>query len=174
MRVRFYFCLIMLVVLSILLESTSAHASPRCFIETNTCIEGRIAEFWEQNGNLAVFGYPLGAPEQRTIDGKTFIVQQFQRNRLELHPENAQPYDVLLGRLGADRLSQQGRDWTSFATSGCTVYHDQLQLPHPACFRTSVSHCVDLSHAGRYLIAAVTKTTVGMFTSWRSSKAVPF
>jgi len=35
----------------------------------------------------------------------------FERNRFELHPENARPYDVLLGRLGDDRLKQLGRDW---------------------------------------------------------------
>lgn len=36
-------------------------------------------------------------------------MQWFERNRLELHPENAPPYDVLLGRLGAEAmtLSQQ-------------------------------------------------------------------
>jgi hypothetical protein len=32
-------------------------------------------------------------------------VQWFERNRLELHPENATPYDVLLGRLGAEQES---------------------------------------------------------------------
>jgi hypothetical protein len=103
-----------------------AHAAQRCFTETNQCIDGRIAEFWEQNGGLAVFGFPIGPQEQTTVDGKTFTVQRFERNRLELHPENARPYDVLLGRLGADRLTQQGRDWFGFAksgdTGGCRVF----------------------------------------------------
>jgi hypothetical protein len=31
-----------------------------------------------------------------------------------LHPENARPYDVLLGRLGFDSLIKQGRDWNTF------------------------------------------------------------
>jgi hypothetical protein len=31
--------------------------------------------------------------------------------RFELHTENAAPYDVLLGRLGDDRLLQMGRRW---------------------------------------------------------------
>jgi hypothetical protein len=101
-------------------------AAQRCFTETNQCMDGRIAEFWEQNGGLAVFGFPIGPQEQTTVDGKTFTVQRFERNRLELHPENARPYDVLLGRLGADRLAQQGRDWFGFAksgdTGGCRVF----------------------------------------------------
>ena len=53
-------------------------------------------------------------------------MQWFERNRLELHPENARPYDVLLGRLGADRLAQQGRDPFTFAKSstqaGCRYF----------------------------------------------------
>jgi hypothetical protein len=97
-----------------------AHAAQRCFVETNQCMDGRIAEFWEQNGGLAVFGYPIGPQEQTTVDGKTITVQRFERNRLELHPGNKRPYDVLLGRLGADRLGQQGRDWFGFAKSGDT------------------------------------------------------
>jgi sortase (surface protein transpeptidase) len=36
-------------------------------------------------------------------------VQWFERNRLELHPENPRPYDVLLGRIGAERLGTYAR-----------------------------------------------------------------
>jgi hypothetical protein len=113
---------------------TVTHAAQRCFSETNQCIDGRIREFWEQNGGLPVFGFPIGSEEQSTVDGKTFTVQRFERNRLELHPENARPYDVLLGRLGADRLAQQGRDWFTFSkngdTSGCKVF---AETGHAVC-----------------------------------------
>lgn len=95
-----------------------AQTGQRCFSETGFCIEGRIREFWEQNGGLTVFGLPVAPQQLETIDGRQLQVQWFQRNRLELHPENARPYDVLLGRLGADRLAQQGRDWYSFPKSG--------------------------------------------------------
>jgi hypothetical protein len=95
-----------------------AQTSQRCFSETGFCIEGRIREFWEQNGGLTVFGLPVTPQQQETIEGKTLLVQWFERNRLELHPENARPYDVLLGRLGADRLAQQGRDPFTFSKSG--------------------------------------------------------
>ncbi|MEO8288940.1 MAG: hypothetical protein ABI670_21200, partial [Chloroflexota bacterium] len=34
-------------------------------------------------------------------DGKTYLVQYFERNRLEYHPENkGTPFEVLLGLLG--------------------------------------------------------------------------
>src|SRR5262245_4966058 len=94
-----------------------AQTSQRCFPETGFCIEGRIRQFWEQNGGLPVFGFPIGQQSEERIEGRPFQVQWFERNRLELHPENDAPYDVLLGRLGADRLQQQGRDWTTFRQS---------------------------------------------------------
>jgi hypothetical protein len=96
----------------------TAQTTQRCFAETGFCIEGRIREFWEQNGGLAVFGLPIGPQQQETIEGTQLQVQRFERNRLELHPENARPNDVLLGRLGADRLAQQNRDWNAFAKVG--------------------------------------------------------
>ncbi len=132
---------VMLATLAILMATTigifqpkQASAAQRCFVETNQCMDGRIAEFWDQNGGLAVFGYPIGPQEQTTVDGKTFTVQRFERNRLELHPENARPYDVLLGRLGADRLNQQGRDWFGFpktpAAPGCRAF---VETGHAVC-----------------------------------------
>ncbi|MFV9503790.1 MAG: YbaY family lipoprotein [Oscillochloridaceae bacterium umkhey_bin13] len=92
-----------------------AQTNPRCFVETGFCISGTIRTFWEQNGGLAVFGLPLG-PQEAAVgsDGQTRQVQQFERHRLELHPENPAPYNVLLGRIGVERLAQQGRDWQTF------------------------------------------------------------
>src|SRR4029078_6880166 len=85
----------------------------QCFPETNQCISGRFRQYWEQNGGLAVFGYPISsAHEERNADtGKSYLTQWFERNRCEAHPENTVPYDVLLGRLGNDRLLQTGHDW---------------------------------------------------------------
>lgn len=112
-----------------------AQSSQRCFSETGYCIEGRIREFWESQGGLRVFGYPIGAQMQAPIEGKLYTVQQFERNRLELHPENPRPYDVLLGRLGADRLNQQGRDWFAFAKSGTSSCRTFAETGHAVCGR---------------------------------------
>src|ERR1044071_208837 len=86
-----------------------ARTDQRCFAETGYCISGRIREFWEQNGGLAVFGFPITPLQNETLEGRTVQAQWFERNRLELHPQNRRPYDVLLGRLGADRLGQPER-----------------------------------------------------------------
>lgn len=97
-----------------------------CFEETGYCITGRIREYWEQNGGLRVFGYPISPQREEAIENRVLQVQEFERNRLELHPENARPYDVLLGRLGADCLIQQERDWLEFprsnAMDGCRFF----------------------------------------------------
>jgi hypothetical protein len=88
--------------------SVEAQGTQRCFDAPGitACISDRFREFWEQNGGLQVFGYPITpATMERTADA-TFLTQYFERNRFELHPENARPYDVLLGRLGDDRLKQ--------------------------------------------------------------------
>ncbi|NTU79005.1 MAG: META domain-containing protein [Chloroflexales bacterium] len=116
-----------------------AQAGARCFPETGFCISGRIREFWEQNGGLAVFGFPISeqGPFQGS-EGRTVPAQWFERQRLELHPENARPYDVLLGRLGVDRLTQQGRDWFTFpratpaaaSQAGCVFV---AQTEHSVC-----------------------------------------
>ncbi len=83
-------------------NTVQAQTDERCFAEVEYCISGRIREFWEQNGGLPVFGLPTSPVQTETIEGQSLQVQWFERNRLELHPDNARPYDVQLGRLGAD------------------------------------------------------------------------
>jgi sortase (surface protein transpeptidase) len=83
-----------------LAEQAQAQSGQRCFSATGYCISGRIRAFWEQNGGLAVFGYPITPQQTEQIEGRAVQAQWFERHRLELHPENKRPYDVLLGRLG--------------------------------------------------------------------------
>lgn len=97
--------------------TAQAQTDARCFSESSYCISGRIRMFWEQHGGLAVFGLPISPQQTETVEGRSVQVQWFERNRLELHPQNPAPFDVLLGRLGEDRLQQQGRTWQTFPTS---------------------------------------------------------
>jgi hypothetical protein len=85
-----------------------------CFEETPYCIDGRIRDFWLANGALPVFGLPITPQQEEIIEGQPRQVQWFERNRLELHPENARPYDVLIGRIGVEVLEQQGVNWFAF------------------------------------------------------------
>ncbi|MGA7729740.1 MAG: PQQ-dependent sugar dehydrogenase [Chloroflexia bacterium] len=80
--------------------------SPAClyFRETGHTLCHSFKRYWEQNGGLALYGYPLSEEleEKNPTDGKTYTVQYFERNRFEYHPENkGSPYEVLLGLLGA-------------------------------------------------------------------------
>jgi hypothetical protein len=66
--------------------------------------------FWERNGGLPVFGYPLTEEfQQRNADtGAMHTVQFIERQRFEYHPEHAgTPYETLLGRLGAEDAARR-------------------------------------------------------------------
>ncbi|MBK9712503.1 MAG: hypothetical protein IPO81_14490 [Kouleothrix sp.] len=112
-----YWRALLALLLGVLLAAPAAQpihaADERCFPETGQCISGPFRRYWEQNGGLAVFGYPISSPknELNHESGQTFLAQWFERNRFELHPDLAPPYDILLGRLGDDRLRTLGVDW---------------------------------------------------------------
>ena len=77
-------------------------------------VAGRFLEVWSKAGNdqanTYVNGLPITArrPEISTEDGKTYDTQWFERAKYEAHPENKAPYDVLLGRLGANFVEGRG------------------------------------------------------------------
>lgn len=63
--------------------------------------------FWRRLGGLAQFGFPLSQPfmETNKENGKQYLVQYFERQRFEYHPENkGTRFEVLLGRLGAEQI----------------------------------------------------------------------
>ncbi len=74
--------------------------------------------FWERNGALATFGHPIRAAEERRDPqtGQVLIMQEFERARLEHHPElSGTPYEIQLGLLGYEDAVQRGiRDTEPF------------------------------------------------------------
>ncbi|HYI14905.1 MAG TPA: peptidoglycan hydrolase, partial [Thermomicrobiales bacterium] len=79
--------------------------------ETGHYLGWQFRTYWENNGGLPVFGYPMTEEyEERSQDnGQTYTVQFFERQRYERHPENAgTPYEVLLGRLGYEDALARG------------------------------------------------------------------
>jgi len=117
---------------------TSAAAQQRCFSNENPTISSCISEpfksFWEKNGGLAAFGYPLGKVMRVTTSVGKLEVQEFERARLERHPENRPPYDVELAVLGEELLHQQGRDWQASGPAqskpGCIFF---AETGHTLC-----------------------------------------
>lgn len=81
------------------------------FPETGHTLSGNFLSFWEENGGLPIFGYPISErfEEISETDGKPHVVQYFERNRFEYHPDLPElPYGVLLGHLARETLLDRG------------------------------------------------------------------
>jgi hypothetical protein len=122
-----YLCAIILVALAAGLPTTPAAAAPaRCFPETGHCIAGSIRSYWERNGGLRVFGYPITDAFTDDVEGTwSGPVQWFERDRLEDHA--GEGLGVMAGRLGAAMLELQGRPWwrlphSDSAAEGCRYF----------------------------------------------------
>lgn len=167
--------IVALIVAGLLVAARPELRTERCFGEgsARVCVAGRLLAFWEQQGGKAVFGLPI-APEaiQQTAAG-AISVQYFERARLELHPDRPRPYDVQLGRLGAEWLETNG--WTespapgvtaksceTFAVTGYRVCGRLLQYWHTHGLRLdrylAVSQRESLALFGLPIAAAVART----------------
>ena len=95
---------------------TASDGYTEFFPETGHRLGGGFKAYWHAHGlnmgddgvspreSLALFGYPIS--EEFTDPTTGYTVQYFERARFEYHPENPEPYKILLGRLTADALSQ--------------------------------------------------------------------
>lgn len=95
-------------------------AAPGCrfFPETSHTLCEPFLSYWQSHGlefgdpgisfreSLALFGYPISEPFRDPATGLT--VQYFERARFEYHPDNPEPYRVLLGLLGTDLVRAKG------------------------------------------------------------------
>lgn len=74
------------------------------FTETGHNLSNAFLSYWQRNGGLAVFGYPISEEfaEVSPTDGNTYSVQYFERNRFEWHPERDPQFNVQLGLLGVE------------------------------------------------------------------------
>lgn len=95
--------LTLIIFIGVAATTPAVHAAERCFTETGYCIDAAIEPYWQSNGGLAVYGYPIGAPQDAVVDGVTVRRQYFERHRIEVHPLAA-PYTIQLGRVGAEKL----------------------------------------------------------------------
>lgn len=75
------------------------HRNCRYFPETGYQMCDEFLDYWQANGGLPIFGYPL-TPERPNESG--LMEQVTERSVFELHEHNPDPYRVLLRRLGAE------------------------------------------------------------------------
>lgn len=107
---------------------------PLYFPETDQSVWNYFEMYWLDNGGLPTFGYPLTpARYEQASDGKTYLVQYFERARMELHPEAVlrpgkplliEPFNLLLlvklSPLGA--MGTSGRNFAPGAASTAPGY----------------------------------------------------
>ena len=89
---------------------TKTSAGDHWFSETGHTLSGIFLEYWESNGGLQTFGFPISEPhlEASIVDGELRTVQYFERARLEHHPDKAgTEFEILLGHLGVEHLRQR-------------------------------------------------------------------
>lgn len=107
-------------------------AGVQWFAPTGHTLRGSFLHFWTNNGGLAQFGYPLTEEFVEPVGemGKLpLVVQYFERNRFERHPENTgTQYEVLLGTFG--RAVTAGREGEEpFRPAGPVKIRDARYFP---------------------------------------------
>jgi beta-lactamase class A len=107
--------------------ASSAGSPFRYFPQTKLSIGNGFFKFWNTQGSLPIFGYPL-TPE---VSQNGITVQWFERARLEWHPDLAsgpasqfEP-GVVLGLVGSERAAQLGLHWADSKDSGNGQYFVQ-------------------------------------------------
>jgi photosystem II stability/assembly factor-like uncharacterized protein len=76
----------------------------RYFDATQHTLKGEFKRYWENNGGLAAFGYPVTEEiEEKDAAGKTLLVQYFERVKFQLSGNQ-----VLLANLGVELLQSRG------------------------------------------------------------------
>ncbi|HEX9989981.1 MAG TPA: spherulation-specific family 4 protein [Chloroflexia bacterium] len=110
-------------------------SSPLCtstsvgyFPATGHCVGTRFLAYWNAHGGLPINGYPISEEfTEKLSDGRYYAVQYFERVRMEYHPENSPPHDVLLGQFGlrirrADPPVAPKPGATVFPATGPTIF----------------------------------------------------
>lgn len=105
----------------------------RYFAATGHALGGPFRSFWEANGGLDVFGYPISEPAWEYVGAELLQVQYFERARLELRPLSADPAQAMqISNLGSAVAHMRGIATAPADPQGAvSVGDDGLPLPAP-------------------------------------------
>lgn len=94
------------------LDSLEENATTGFFRQTGHSLQGSFKAYWESQGGLAQFGYPLSEEfsEVNPLDGKTYVVQYFERARLQRLASAPDTTGIHPGMLGVELARLRG--WT--------------------------------------------------------------
>jgi len=86
---------------------TDDTADKRFFPEVGHTLSGAFKTYWDAHGGLPIYGLPLCEPfeEKSATDSLTWLVQYFERNRFEYHPDTK---EIVFGLLGNEALRRRG------------------------------------------------------------------
>ena len=96
------------------------------FRETGHSVDGRFLTAWLARGGARILGYPLTRPYPRQqTDGNWLLVQDFERARLEFHPQYLSSWGEVEGELIGNEIAAQRRAEPPFQPLGdCPVTPD--------------------------------------------------
>ncbi|MBX0326556.1 L,D-transpeptidase [Oscillochloris sp. ZM17-4] len=105
----------------------------RFFAETGHALGEPFRAFWEANGGMDAFGFPISAPAWEYVGPELLQVQYFERARLEYHPLSADStWAVQISALGRDLARLRGIATAPADPQGAlSVGDDGLPLPLP-------------------------------------------
>lgn len=104
---RYWYIIILIALASVVQPYNTAQAAPDCRPRPEICVHPNFRAFWQENGALDQFGYSITDLYSRTVDNRTFYVQEFERARLEFFPTVDAPHNIVLGRIGAEWLDHR-------------------------------------------------------------------
>lgn len=100
--------------------------SGQFFEPTSQNLQHGFLDYWENNGALRIFGYPISSE----FEHNGLNVQFMERAIIEWHPDNPPAWRILFERLGAEAADRAGVDTSPLEHDGDTPhYHEDLWTP---------------------------------------------
>jgi hypothetical protein len=144
------------------------------FPETGHNLSGKFLDYWQSHGGLAVHGYPITeAVMEQSTNGKEYLVQWFERSRMELHPENAgSEYEVLLGLEGRQLSEKKGYPFGWYPPYGRALDYSWLagHSAGPSQCMETICACVIFIYESASVKSERQAVAVGVASTWRYAR----
>lgn len=145
-------------------QDKSDAGSGRYFEATSQNLQHGFLDYWENNGALRIFGYPISGE----FEHNDTHVQFLERAIIEWHPDNPAEWRILFERLGAQAADRNDVDTSSQEYDGETPhYQDDLWDPPEPTGPTPADGAPN--EAGKWMEVDLTNQ---MFRAWNGDTLV--